>query len=87
MVLITLDSFKTLPFFQVNGHFFQVIRRSLFEPEKLFTLIGYRNDRETMRMEGPVEFDKVIMVARDCLLAKNELMVRTIFFSLSIFVF
>ena len=26
-------------------------------------------------MEGPIEFDKVIMVARDCLLAKNELMV------------
>ena len=52
---------------------------ALNSPERLFHLMGYvSSGQQSMVLEGPVELDKVTVVARDCLLAFVECQVNNI---------
>ena len=54
---------------------------ALNSPERLFHLMGYvSSGQQSMVLEGPVELDKVTVVARDCLLAFVECQVNNISF-------
>ena len=46
---------------------------ALNAPERLFLLMGYASSgQQSLILDGPVELDKVTVVARDCLLAYVE---------------
>ena len=68
-------------FQQFGGFYKHQVESALNSPERLFHLMGYvSSGQQSMVLEGPVELDKVTVVARDCLLAFVECQVRIHFF-------
>lgn len=66
---------------QFGGFYKHQVESALNSPERLFHLMGYvSSGQQSMVLEGPVELDKVTVVARDCLLAFVECQVRIHFF-------
>jgi len=58
---------------QFGGFYKHQVESALNSPERLFHLMGYvSSGQQSMVLEGPVELDKVTVVARDCLLAFVE---------------
>ena len=70
----------TLNLFQQYGGFYKhQVESALNAPERLFLLMGYASSgQQSLILDGPVELDKVTVVARDCLLAYVECQVRTV---------
>lgn len=58
---------------QYGGFYKHQVESALNSPERLFLLMGYTSSgQQSLILDGPVELDKVTIVARDCLLAYVE---------------
>ena len=64
---------------QYGGFYKHQVESALNSPERLFLLMGYASSgQQSLILDGPVELDKVTIVARDCLLAYVECQVWTV---------
>ena len=64
-------------FQQYGGFYKHQVESFLNAPERLFHLMGYvSNGHQCLVLDGPVDLDKVTVVARDCLLAYVECQVQ-----------
>ena len=64
--------------FQVYDPTFQhSIATVLSRPISLFEAMGYKAEDDVLVLKGPPQNDKLLTVARDCILANVECQVRT----------